>query len=602
MAVREVFTSVLVVLTVFLASRDGAWGRPSGAPTAACTTLTPGHLNNGQPISAQAFASPYVIKVQPTKYTPGQPVTVTIESSFSFRGILLQARSGDTPVGTWQAPIGYQLLQCTNPGDSLTHTSMDLKAGGAQFTWTPPNSATGIIKIMGTIALQKEIFWTGHVAAISPASGVPTADCASEPCVNGLCFQGSPGVHFCSCDSGFEGPTCSSQIYSPYCMDGRVCGMGGTCYQSSTTPGTYFCVCDTMHTGADCMTEITACNPNPCQNSGTCALNGSGFSCTCPTGYTGTMCETVPPPNACDSNPCMNGGVCMASGNTHTCDCPDGFTGANCETQVPPPNACDSNPCMNGGVCTASGNTHTCNCQDGFTGANCETQVDCSPSYPCENQGTCNANGQCMCPTGYTGNRCQTTVTTLPPLLTTAQLTTQIPSLACESDPCQNGGTCRDGTGNSYNCECAGGYQGLNCETAADTCVVGMTCMNGGSCSASSGQICVCAAGFTGTNCEMVTHPFCTDNPCKNGGTCTNDGKCLCKIGYTGHTCITLTTNGNGTNSQTGLPLEIWWIALIALIGLLLIIIAIAVCVTVIRSGDSDQAHIIGNRNAKGYP
>ncbi|XP_038059359.1 fibropellin-1-like isoform X7 [Patiria miniata] len=527
MAVREVFTSVLVVLTVFLASRDGAWGRPSGAPTAACTTLTPGHLNNGQPISAQAFASPYVIKVQPTKYTPGQPVTVTIESSFSFRGILLQARSGDTPVGTWQAPIGYQLLQCTNPGDSLTHTSMDLKAGGAQFTWTPPNSATGIIKIMGTIALQKEIFWTGHVAAISPASGVPTADCASEPCVNGLCFQGSPGVHFCSCDSGFEGPTCSSQIYSPYCMDGRVCGMGGTCYQSSTTPGTYFCVCDTMHTGADCMTEI------------------------------------------------------------------------------PPPNACDSNPCMNGGVCTASGNTHTCNCQDGFTGANCETQVDCSPSYPCENQGTCNANGQCMCPTGYTGNRCQTTVTTLPPLLTTAQLTTQIPSLACESDPCQNGGTCRDGTGNSYNCECAGGYQGLNCETAADTCVVGMTCMNGGSCSASSGQICVCAAGFTGTNCDTTETNYCTSNPCKNGGTCIsiNDRfTCACKNGYVGQTCTTLTTNGNGTNSQTGLPLEIWWIALIALIGLLLIIIAIAVCVTVIRSGDSDQAHIIGNRNAKGYP
>ncbi|XP_038059361.1 neurogenic locus protein delta-like isoform X9 [Patiria miniata] len=507
MAVREVFTSVLVVLTVFLASRDGAWGRPSGAPTAACTTLTPGHLNNGQPISAQAFASPYVIKVQPTKYTPGQPVTVTIESSFSFRGILLQARSGDTPVGTWQAPIGYQLLQCTNPGDSLTHTSMDLKAGGAQFTWTPPNSATGIIKIMGTIALQKEIFWTGHVAAISPASGVPTADCASEPCVNGLCFQGSPGVHFCSCDSGFEGPTCSSQIYSPYCMDGRVCGMGGTCYQSSTTPGTYFCVCDTMHTGADCMTEITACNPNPCQNSGTCALNGSGFSCTCPTGYTGTMCETVPPPNACDSNPCMNGGVCMASGNTHTCDCPDGFTGANCETQV-----------------------------------------DCSPSYPCENQGTCNANGQCMCPTGYTGNRCQTT---------------------------------------------------------ADTCVVGMTCMNGGSCSASSGQICVCAAGFTGTNCDTTETNYCTSNPCKNGGTCIsiNDRfTCACKNGYVGQTCTTLTTNGNGTNSQTGLPLEIWWIALIALIGLLLIIIAIAVCVTVIRSGDSDQAHIIGNRNAKGYP
>ena len=34
----------------------------------------------------------------------------------------------------------------------------------------------------------------------------------------------------------------------------------------------------------------------------------------------------------------------------------------------------------------------------------------------------------------------------------------------CESEPCQNGGTCDDEV-NSYTCECVDGYTGLQCET-----------------------------------------------------------------------------------------------------------------------------------------
>ena len=34
----------------------------------------------------------------------------------------------------------------------------------------------------------------------------------------------------------------------------------------------------------------------------------------------------------------------------------------------------------------------------------------------------------------------------------------------CESNPCQNGGTCEDGVG-AYSCTCIAGYTGENCET-----------------------------------------------------------------------------------------------------------------------------------------
>ena len=38
------------------------------------------------------------------------------------------------------------------------------------------------------------------------------------------------------------------------------------------------------------------CNPNPCLNGGTCTANngnGNGYHCTCPSGQSGTDCETV---------------------------------------------------------------------------------------------------------------------------------------------------------------------------------------------------------------------------------------------------------------------------------------------------------------------
>lgn len=38
----------------------------------------------------------------------------------------------------------------------------------------------------------------------------------------------------------------------------------------------------------------------------------------------------------------------------------------------------------------------------------------------------------------------------------------------CDSDPCQNGGTCNDLV-NAFSCDCPAGYEGDMCENGKDT-------------------------------------------------------------------------------------------------------------------------------------
>lgn len=65
-----------------------------------------------------------------------------------------------------------------------------------------------------------------------------------------------------------------------------------------------------------------SCKNISCLNGGACY---SG-NCFCPTGYTGTFCESIVDP--CQSVTCRNGGTC----NAGNCTCPPGSGGTFCET------------------------------------------------------------------------------------------------------------------------------------------------------------------------------------------------------------------------------------------------------------------------------
>ena len=152
----------------------------------------------------------------------------------------------------------------------------------------------------------------------------------------------------------------------------------------------------------------------------------------------------------------------------------------------------------------------------------------------------------------------------------------------CQSQPCQNGGTCIDLI-NTYKCSCPRGTQGIHlhsvsyscfckkktqnkcehknenianqmllspvgvhCEINLDDCTPSTDpltnepkCFNNGKCvDRIGGYQCVCPAGYVGERCEGDVNE-CLSDPCDPRGSynciqLTNSYRCECRTGYTG--------------------------------------------------------------------
>ena len=67
------------------------------------------------------------------------------------------------------------------------------------------------------------------------------------------------------------------------------------------------------------------CQPDFCENNGTCQLSDTDFICDCPTGFSGARCESII--NPCVLNPCQNNGQCIPTELSYSCNCTDAYTG-----------------------------------------------------------------------------------------------------------------------------------------------------------------------------------------------------------------------------------------------------------------------------------
>jgi len=345
---------------------------------------------------------------------------------------------------------------------------------------------------------------------------IPKDYCSAKPCQNGGACENSIYGYSCSCESGFSGSNCQSNVNE--CLNTpNLCHNGATCRD---THGGYTCDCQKGFTGDHCKDDIDECDNSPCENGGECVNTNGAYWCMCKDGFEGFHCEEDV--DECLGFPCSNGGTCSNIVGGYNCICPEGVHGEHCEDDV---NECLENPCQNGGNCHNTVGGYSCTCDAGYHGKHCELDVNECLATPCQNGGDCenSAGGyHCSCKLGFEGTHCQNDVN------------------ECLKNPCKNGATCTNNDG-GYTCTCASGYHGPHCEDDVNECL-NNPCQNGGECNnLVGGYSCVCASGFAGAHCDSDINE-CMQSPCQNGGICSNlvgGYSCSCASGYQGGNCET---------------------------------------------------------------
>ncbi|XP_076646629.1 FAT atypical cadherin kugelei isoform X7 [Halictus rubicundus] len=186
-------------------------------------------------------------------------------------------------------------------------------------------------------------------------------------------------------------------------------------------------------------------------------------------------------------------------------------------------------------------------------------------SQPCQNGGTCKDSGgdtyECQCHSRFKGLACE------------------IDTDPCASSPCLYGGRCKTvPEGSDYTCECAGpSLSGKRCEfgryCSPNPCIHGGVCEEG-----NNGPICKCQ-GFTGDRCETDVNE-CDANPCTNGGTCINEigsYRCICPPNMTGLNCGNPAYSTPIISSHFNITWEqLMWIGVAVVLNLFLIILFVA--------------------------
>ncbi|XP_032388294.1 protein crumbs homolog 1 [Etheostoma spectabile] len=211
--------------------------------------------------------------------------------------------------------------------------------------------------------------------------------------------------------------------------------------------------------------------------------------------------------SVCEPNPCNNQGVCEDQFDLHHCTCPSEWTGPLCQV---PTDTCISSPCIHGNCINLSGG-FMCVCEPGYSGLQCELEVDMCENSNCSKGATCLkgfTSYACLCPKNLTGQYCEEKVPEIPWYIENHLLPT-LPVSTCmgtrRNYSCFNGGNCSE---EDNTCYCLPGFTGQWCEKDVDECA-SYPCMHGGFCINYVNSFeCVCDINYSGKHCQVDVSDF----------------------------------------------------------------------------------------------
>ncbi|XP_037079154.1 fibropellin-1-like, partial [Pollicipes pollicipes] len=343
----------------------------------------------------------------------------------------------------------------------------------------------------------------------------------------------------CQCAPAWRGQNCS-RTADPCTADGVDCGKGFQCSRNTSSPVGYSCNCASkpgwrQHSAQSprCVLYDACLAGQPCENGAPCTpAPAGGFTCKCGAAWSGPACNE--PRDVCQTGDgrslCGAEWTCERDTSRpagYSCGChkkPGWKTVSASEPQCEVADPCVAlQPCRNGATCLATASdAYRCSCPPAWTGAACDQPLDpctaapCGDGFQCQRDPTAPAGFVCSCDAkpGWDARapddpRCV------------------VRDQCLASSPCQNGGTCLQGTAREFQCNCARAWGGARCDQPRDPC---------------ESQQTVCGVGRTSEDPTCVVDDICLARaPCLNDGACTSlkDGRfqCTCRGLWKGATC-----------------------------------------------------------------
>uniref|UniRef100_A0A8D1Q859 Protein crumbs homolog 1 n=1 Tax=Sus scrofa TaxID=9823 RepID=A0A8D1Q859_PIG len=176
--------------------------------------------------------------------------------------------------------------------------------------------------------------------------------CWSKPCHNNATCEDGTDNYTCHCWPGYTGAQCESHVDT---CSSNPCPPDGECVELSSEQGHlvqplspssrpeasgYICICPPGRTGIHCEEDLDECSSSPCKNGGTCENLTGNYTCRClfdshsGAFFGGRDCSDAL--LGCTDRPCLSSGLCIPhlrnGQHGFSCLCPPGYTGSLCET------------------------------------------------------------------------------------------------------------------------------------------------------------------------------------------------------------------------------------------------------------------------------